>query len=219
MRGRDRPRCRAGPLAAAGLHPRRGWVGDRLRRARAVRHDARDASCRQGESVTFEGASGYHDHNWGFWQGVSWQWGQVAHEDLSVVYGRVFPPADVADPARVPGFLTVLGPDGPLGFSTNVTIDDSTAGVVDVRATRHDTRSAAGAGRQRDRPHGDGYDGTRCRRAAEFLPARRPFRRHGNRRGPSGRFLGPWIRGDVQAERHPRNDVEIDPAPCPSAGP
>ena len=21
--------------------------------------------------------TGYHDHNWGFWKGVSWQWGQV----------------------------------------------------------------------------------------------------------------------------------------------
>jgi hypothetical protein len=89
----------------------------------------------QGETVTFDGATGYHDHNWGFWQGVSWQWGQVAHENLSIVYGRIFPPADVADPTRAPAFLTALGPDGPLGFSTNVTIDDSTTGVVDVRAT------------------------------------------------------------------------------------
>jgi hypothetical protein len=86
-----------------------------------------------GETVTLD-ASGYHDHNWGFWEGVSWQWGQVAHEDLSVVYGRVFPPADVADPARVPGFLTVLGPDGPLGFSTNITIDDASTNRVHVRA-------------------------------------------------------------------------------------
>jgi hypothetical protein len=86
-----------------------------------------------GESLTLD-ASGYHDHNWGFWEGVSWQWGQVAHEDLSVVYGRVFPPADVADPARVPGFLTLLGPDGPLGFSTNVTIDDTRTDRVHVRA-------------------------------------------------------------------------------------
>jgi hypothetical protein len=86
-----------------------------------------------GESLTLD-ATGYHDHNWGFWEGVSWQWGQVAHDDLSVVYGRVFPPADVADPARVPGFLIVLGPDGPLGFSTNVTIDDANPNRVEVRA-------------------------------------------------------------------------------------
>ena len=49
---------------------------------------------------------------------MRWQWGQVAHQDISIIYGRVFPPADVADPDRVPGFLGVLGREGPLGFST-----------------------------------------------------------------------------------------------------
>jgi hypothetical protein len=87
------------------------------------------------EPLTIEEAAGYHDHNWGFWEGVSWQWGQVAHDDVSVVYGRVFPPADVADPARVSGFLAVLGPDGPLGFSTNVAIGDAGADHVSVHAT------------------------------------------------------------------------------------
>ena len=69
--------------------------------------------------------SGYHDHNWGFWQGVSWQWGQVQHGDLSFLYGRVFPPASAADPARMPGFVGALGPDGPLGYATNVTIAET----------------------------------------------------------------------------------------------
>ena len=63
---------------------------------------------------------GYHDHNWGFWDGVRWQWGQVASGDISIIFGRVFPPATVADADRVPGFLGVLGPNGPIGFSTNV---------------------------------------------------------------------------------------------------
>jgi hypothetical protein len=87
------------------------------------------------ELLPLDEAAGYHDHNWGFWEGVSWQWGQVAHDDVSVVYGRVFPPADVADPARVSGFLAVLGPDGPLGFSTNVAIGDAGADHVTVHAT------------------------------------------------------------------------------------
>jgi hypothetical protein len=43
---------------------------------------------------------------------------------LSFVYGRVYPPADAADPDRVPGFLAALGPDGPLGYSTQLTIDE-----------------------------------------------------------------------------------------------
>ena len=56
---------------------------------------------------------------------MSWQWGQVQHEGLSILYGRVFPPADAADASRVPGFMMVLGPDGPLGQATRVTIDET----------------------------------------------------------------------------------------------
>jgi hypothetical protein len=78
-----------------------------------------------GERVSLDGGVGYHDHNWGFWKGVSWQWGQVQDGDLSVVYGRVFPPADAADPGRIPGFLAAIGPDGPIGYATNVTIDEA----------------------------------------------------------------------------------------------
>src|SRR5215470_1057819 len=77
-----------------------------------------------GEGVSLAGGAGYHDHNWGFWRGVSWQWGQAQQGDLSLIYGRVFPPPDAADPARIPGFVGALGPDGPLGYATNVTIDE-----------------------------------------------------------------------------------------------
>jgi hypothetical protein len=77
-----------------------------------------------GEEVVLDGGVGYHDHNWGFWEDVTWQWGQVQHDDLSFIYGRVFPPAEAADPERMPGFLGALGPDGPLGFATDVRITE-----------------------------------------------------------------------------------------------
>jgi hypothetical protein len=77
------------------------------------------------ERISFAGGTGYHDHNWGFWQGVSWQWGQAQQGDLSVLYGRVFPPPDAADPDRIPGFVGVLGPDGPLAYATDVTITET----------------------------------------------------------------------------------------------
>jgi hypothetical protein len=75
-----------------------------------------------GEAVSLSAGTGYHDHNWGFWEDVSWQWGQVQHGDMSLLFGRVFPPRDAADPDRIPGFVGVLGPDGPLGYATAVTI-------------------------------------------------------------------------------------------------
>ena len=82
--------------------------------------------------IAVRDAAGYHDHNWGFWKGVRWQWGQVAHEDLSFVYGRIVPPPDVADPDRVPGFFGVLGANpstgsgqGAIGFSTAVSLEET----------------------------------------------------------------------------------------------
>ena len=77
------------------------------------------------DRVSLDGGTGYHDHNWGFWKGVSWQWGQAQQGDLSLIYGRVFPPPDAADPERIPGFVGALGPDGPLGYSTDVRITET----------------------------------------------------------------------------------------------
>ena len=74
--------------------------------------------------LSLDGGSGYHDHNWGHWTGVSWQWGQVHGEDLSFVYGRVHPPAAAADPTRIPGFLMVSGADGPIGYATRLSIEE-----------------------------------------------------------------------------------------------
>jgi hypothetical protein len=43
---------------------------------------------------------------------------------VSLLYGRVFAPPDAADPERIPGFVGILGPDGPLGYATTVRIDE-----------------------------------------------------------------------------------------------
>jgi hypothetical protein len=77
-----------------------------------------------GREIAMRG-TGYHDHNWGFWRGVTWQWGQVQHGDMSVLYGRVIPPPDAADPERLPGFVGVLGPDGPIAYARNVRITET----------------------------------------------------------------------------------------------
>ena len=81
-----------------------------------------------GDVVVFDGAEGYHDHNWGFWRGVRWQWGQVSGGGLSFIYGRVFPPAEVAAADRIPGFLGVLDEHGIAGVATNVSIAEHRSG-------------------------------------------------------------------------------------------
>jgi hypothetical protein len=90
----------------------------------------------------FDGGVGYHDHNWGFWEGVTWKWGQVQGEGLSIVYGRVYPPSDAADASRVPAFLLAFGSDGPVGYATDVTIEEEAASSKDApRRIRVEARS------------------------------------------------------------------------------
>ena len=97
-----------------------------------------------GETVSLAGGSGYHDHNWGFWEGVSWQWGQVQHEDLSIIYGRVFPPADAADPDRLPVFVGVIGPDGPLGYANSLRrIDGETVAIRETDDAQGEPRTVS----------------------------------------------------------------------------
>jgi hypothetical protein len=96
-----------------------------------------------GTTLRLDGGTGYHDHNWGFWKGVAWRWGQVQHEGLSFVYGRVYPPADAADPERLPGFLAALGPDGPIGYASQIQIEESDDGSGRPRRITVRGRSAA----------------------------------------------------------------------------
>jgi hypothetical protein len=131
----DAPRGRSLPPAAIqGAH---GWVSGYV--APVLSGAVHGSLTVDGERVAFDGLVGYHDHNWGFWEGVRWQWGQVAHGDRSILFGRVFPPPSVADPDRVPGFLGVLGPDGPIAFSTSVDIqeqgDPAAPRTITIRAT------------------------------------------------------------------------------------
>lgn len=120
------------------LHGARGWLSGYV--VPVLSGSIRGALDIDGHRLSLDNLNGYHDHNWGFWQGVRWQWGQVAHDDLSFVYGRVFPPPSVADPERIPGFLGILGPDGPIGVSTDVSIveRDASGRPQEVEITARD---------------------------------------------------------------------------------
>jgi hypothetical protein len=131
-------------LPPAAMQGARGWVsGYVVPVLSGAVHGALNIAGQLLPLDSTAGATGYHDHNWGFWEGVRWQWGQVASDDssadLSIVYGRVFPPASIADADRVPGALAILGPDGPIAFATNVSIeeeggDTATPRLITVRA-------------------------------------------------------------------------------------
>jgi hypothetical protein len=41
------------------------------------------------ECHSVEQGQAYHDHNWGVWRGVSWEWGTASSAELSLLYGTV----------------------------------------------------------------------------------------------------------------------------------
>lgn len=53
----------------------RGWVSGTVR-LRGVTH-------------RLAGALGYHDHNWGTWRGVTWEWGEASSPAGAVLYGAL----------------------------------------------------------------------------------------------------------------------------------
>jgi hypothetical protein len=55
-----------------------------------------DAKCEQYDRV-----QAYHDHNWGVWRGVTWDWGAARMGRYGVLYGRVRAPDSVSTSAPV----------------------------------------------------------------------------------------------------------------------
>ena len=81
-----------------------------------LRADATGTLCEGHDCTRYDGAQAYHDHNWGTWQGVTWEWGATRAGAYTILYGRVNPPQDTtgaADAARSPLFVYVVD---SLGF-------------------------------------------------------------------------------------------------------
>ncbi len=56
-------------------------------------------------AIRMEDALGYHDHNWGTWAGVHWDWGQTSDGITALVFGAVKTPTLGA---RTGGYFCVL---------------------------------------------------------------------------------------------------------------
>ena len=48
--------------------------------------------CVSGRCQTFAKAQAYHDHNWGVWRGVTWEWGTATGRHYNLLYGGVHSP-------------------------------------------------------------------------------------------------------------------------------
>ncbi len=73
--------------------------------------DADGSICVDGRCDKLHGVQAYHDHNWGTWQGVTWEWGAARAGPFGILYGRVRQP----DPGVEPPPLVVYVVDS-LGF-------------------------------------------------------------------------------------------------------
>ena len=58
----------------------------------ALRASASGTLCVEGQCEKLTDAQSYHDHNWGVWRGVTWDWGASRAGEYAFLYGRVYPP-------------------------------------------------------------------------------------------------------------------------------
>jgi hypothetical protein len=71
----------------------------------ALRANATGSLCVDGQCEQLSDAQAYHDHNWGVWRGVTWEWGAGRAGQYTFLYGRVYP-ADST--ASIPPVLVYL---------------------------------------------------------------------------------------------------------------
>ena len=76
----------------------------------ALRATAEGRLCVDGACEEWSGVRAYHDHNWGTWGDVTWDWGQFQLGDWSVLYGGVNRDTTRGAPASTSGsrFMFVM---------------------------------------------------------------------------------------------------------------
>jgi len=76
----------------------------------ALRASASGTLCVDGQCEKLTDAQSYHDHNWGVWRGVTWDWGASRAGQYTFLYGRVFPPdSSASDPPLLVYLIDSVG--------------------------------------------------------------------------------------------------------------
>jgi hypothetical protein len=92
----------------------------------ALRASATGRACIDGSCEQLEHVVAYHDHNWGVWKDVAWEWGEARAGQYSLLYGRL-----VTDSVREqPLFVYVVDSAGFVGLFRPRSID-----YADTRTT------------------------------------------------------------------------------------
>ena len=102
----------------------------------ALRADASGSICEGRRCEQYDGVQAYHDHNWGVWRGVTWEWGSARAGQYALLYGRVQPPDSVA--TRQPLFVFLVDSLGFLAIfrPRDIAYEDRRSIVIDGKAVR-----------------------------------------------------------------------------------
>jgi len=115
----------------------------------ALRATASGRICVAARCDQYDNAQSYHDHNWGGWRGVTWDWGSTRAGGYTLLYGRVAPEDSAAGTAPLFVYLTDSTGFRALFRPRMIQYDDArtvmtTAGPIRVpaRARLQDIRGA-----------------------------------------------------------------------------
>ncbi len=72
----------------------------------ALRAEATGSICVDNVCQQLASAQSYHDHNWGVWRNVTWEWGASRAGQYTFLYGRVYPPDSATSVPPVLFYLT-----------------------------------------------------------------------------------------------------------------
>lgn len=116
----------------------------------ALRAEASGSICVRARCDTYEAAQGYHDHNWGVWAGVTWEWGVARAGQYTILYGQVQPPDTLA--ATAPLFVYVVDSLGFLAIfrPSEIAYEDARTIVVDGERVRVPARALLADARGED---------------------------------------------------------------------
>lgn len=107
----------------------------------ALRASAVGRICAGDKCETYDRAQSYHDHNWGVWRGVTWDWGAARAGSYTILYGRVLGPDQFG--RETPLFVYLID---SLGFRAvmrpaRISYEDGRTTTVDGKSVRVPSRA------------------------------------------------------------------------------
>lgn len=148
----------------------------------ALRAEADGELCIADRCERFSAAQAYHDHNWGVWRDVEWEWGAARAGSHTLLYGRVVRGSeeDVREPLFVYlvdsiGFRALFRPDSIVYEDARVIRVGGRELRVPARATMTDARDGDTLRIVLDVEDAVGSDMRLDRRGPASAPRARPY--------------------------------------------